>query len=160
MQKHDASPLTDFIEYPPEEMLSRSADFYQNIKRRHSIRKFSDKAVDKTIIENCLKSAGTAPSGANHQPWHFVAVSSPEIKQQIREQAEMQGFRSPFLWARKKITRAPTRHKPRRALVINQCPNQISTDLQASIILCSGPYGNPVMFSALVSPITSISCSR
>lgn len=89
MQEHDASPLTDFIEYPPEEMLSRSADFYQNIKRRHSIRKFSDKAVDKTIIENCLKSAGTAPSGANHQPWHFVAVSSPEIKQQIREQAEM-----------------------------------------------------------------------
>jgi len=89
MQEHDASPLTDFIEYPPEEMLSRSADFYQNIKRRHSIRKFSDKPVDKTIIENCLKSAGTAPSGANHQPWHFVAVSSLGIKQQIREQAEM-----------------------------------------------------------------------
>jgi len=89
MQEHDASPLTDFIEYPPEEMLSRSEDFYQNIKRRHSIRKFSDKAVDKSIIENCLKSAGTAPSGANHQPWHFVAVNSQEIKKQIREQAEM-----------------------------------------------------------------------
>ncbi|MCJ8320051.1 MAG: nitroreductase family protein [Colwellia sp.] len=88
MQEHNASPLTDFIEYPPEEMLSRSEEFYQNIKRRHSIRKFSNKAVDKTIIANCLKSAGTAPSGANHQPWHFVAVSSQEIKQQIREQAE------------------------------------------------------------------------
>jgi len=89
MQDHDSSPLDDFIEYPPEEMLSRSADFYQNIKRRHSIRKFSDKAVDKQIIENCLKSAGTAPSGANHQPWHFVAVSDAEIKKQIREQAEL-----------------------------------------------------------------------
>ncbi len=89
MKDHDCSPLTDFIEYPPAEMLSRSADFYQNIKRRHSIRKFSDKAVDKKIIENCLKAAGTAPSGANHQPWHFVAVSNPEIKKQIREQAEL-----------------------------------------------------------------------
>ncbi len=88
MQPHDSSPLTDFIEYPPEEMQQRSADFYQDIKRRHSIRKFSDRAVDKAIIENCIKAAGTAPSGANHQPWHFVAISSQEIKKQIREQAE------------------------------------------------------------------------
>ena len=94
MKEHDASPLTDFIEYTPEDMLNRSADFYNNIKRRHSIRKFSDKAVDKQVIENCLKAAGTAPSGANHQPWHFVAVNSIEVKQQIRKQAEMheQGF--------------------------------------------------------------------
>lgn len=89
MKTHDCSPLTDFVEYPPAEMLKRSADFYTNIKTRHSIRKFSDKAVDKAIIENCLKAAGTAPSGANHQPWHFVAVHSREIKKQIREQAEM-----------------------------------------------------------------------
>lgn len=88
MQPHDSSPLTDFIEYPPEEMQQRSADFYQDIKRRHTVRKFSDRAVDKTIIENCIKAAGTAPSGANHQPWHFVAVSDQEIKKQIREQAE------------------------------------------------------------------------
>lgn len=88
MKEHDCSPLTDFIEYPKEEMLARSEQFYQNIKRRHSIRSFSDRAVDKKIIENCIKAAGTAPSGANHQPWHFVAVSSNEIKKQIREQAE------------------------------------------------------------------------
>ena len=88
MQPHDSSPLTDFIEYPPEEMQKRSADFYQDIKRRHSIRKFSDRAVDKAIIENCIKAAGTAPSGANHQPWHFVAINSQDIKKQIREQAE------------------------------------------------------------------------
>ena len=88
MQPHDCQPLTDYIEYPPEEMLARSQAFYHDIKRRHSIRKFSDKAVDETIIKNCLKAAGRAPSGANHQPWHFVAISDAEIKRQVREQAE------------------------------------------------------------------------
>ena len=88
MQQHDCSPLTDYIEYPSDEMLTRSQDFYNQVKRRHSIRSFSDRPVDKEVIENCLKAAGTAPSGANHQPWHFVAVSSAGIKKQIREQAE------------------------------------------------------------------------
>ncbi|WDE10678.1 nitroreductase family protein [Thalassomonas haliotis] len=88
MKAHDCSPLDDYIEYPSDEMLSRSENFYQEIKRRHSIRKFSDRPVDQQIIENCIKAAGTAPSGANHQPWHFVAIKSPEIKKQIREQAE------------------------------------------------------------------------
>lgn len=88
MQEHDHSPLTDFIEYPAEEMLERSEAFYQNIKRRHSIRKFSDRPVDKAVIENCIKAAGSAPSGANHQPWHFVAIQDSDIKRQVREQAE------------------------------------------------------------------------
>lgn len=94
MKQHDCSPLTDFIEYAPEEMLARSDDFFQNIKRRHSIRKFSDRPVAKEVIENCIKAAATAPSGANHQPWQFVAISDPIIKQQVREQAELheQGF--------------------------------------------------------------------
>jgi nitroreductase len=89
MQQHKAYPLTDFIEYPTDEMLNRSVDFYQLMKRRHSIRKFSERPVPREIIENCIKTAGTAPSGANHQPWHFVAVQSPEVKKQIREQAEL-----------------------------------------------------------------------
>lgn len=89
MKDHAASPLDDFIEYPPTEMLARSEEYYQNIKRRHSVRKFSDRHVDKAVIENCIKAAATAPSGANHQPWHFVAVNSADIKRQIREQAEM-----------------------------------------------------------------------
>ena len=88
MKTHDNSPLTDYIEYPKAEMLERSEQFYQDIKRRHSIRKFSDRDVDQQIIENCIKAAGSAPSGANHQPWHFVAIHSSEIKKQIREQAE------------------------------------------------------------------------
>ncbi|XQW86042.1 nitroreductase family protein [Thalassotalea piscium] len=88
MKAHNSSPLNDYIEYPPQEMLKRSENFYQEIKRRHSIRDFSDRPVDKAIIENCIKAAGTAPSGANHQPWHFVAISDPDIKNQIKEQAE------------------------------------------------------------------------
>lgn len=94
MKDHDNSPLIDFIEYPANEMLDRSAEFYNDIKRRHSVRKFSERDVDKAVIENCIKAAASAPSGANHQPWHFVAIHSSEIKQQIREQAELheQGF--------------------------------------------------------------------
>lgn len=94
MKDHNCSPLTDYIEYPQNEMLSRSIKFYQDIKRRHSIRSFSDRAVPKEIIENCIKAAASAPSGANHQPWHFVAIHSSDIKKQIREQAERheQGF--------------------------------------------------------------------
>ena len=80
MQPHDHSPLNDFIEYPEEHMLARSTDFLKAMQRRHSIRHFSDKPVDKAIIENCILTAGTAPSGANHQPWHFSAIHSASIK--------------------------------------------------------------------------------
>lgn len=89
MQEYDSYPLTDFIEYPQDEMLARSQAFLEDMKRRHSIRSFSDKPVPKEIIENCIKTAGRAPNGANHQPWHFVAISDPEIKKQVREQAEL-----------------------------------------------------------------------
>lgn len=87
-------PLTDFITYPESEMIERSEAFYNEIKRRHSIRKFSDKPVPREIIENCIKAAGTAPSGANHQPWHFAVLGSADVKKQVREQAELheQGF--------------------------------------------------------------------
>ena len=88
MQPHDHLPLSDFIEYPEEVMLSRSVDFLNTLQRRHSIRHFSDRPVDKAIIENCILTAGTAPSGANHQPWHFSAIQTSHVKRQIREQAE------------------------------------------------------------------------
>ncbi|AZG72170.1 nitroreductase family protein [Shewanella livingstonensis] len=81
-------PLTDFIEYSAAEMLTRAQDNYQQVKRRHSIRAFSDRAVPQAIIEQCILAAGTAPNGANHQPWHFVAINRPDIKMQIRQQAE------------------------------------------------------------------------
>ena len=81
-------PLTDFIEYPPEQMLQRAEQHLADIRRRHSIRKFSNRPVAKALIEQCILAAGAAPSGANHQPWHFVAISAPDIKQQIRQEAE------------------------------------------------------------------------
>lgn len=81
-------PLTDFIEYSEEEMLVRAKSHYEEVKRRHSIRQFSDKAVSRELIEQCIQTAATAPSGANHQPWHFVAISSLEVKSQIRHEAE------------------------------------------------------------------------
>jgi len=81
-------PLTDFIEYSDEEMLVRAKRHYDEVRRRHSIRQFSDRAVPQAIIEQCIQTASTAPSGANHQPWHFVAISSPEVKAQIRREAE------------------------------------------------------------------------
>ncbi len=88
MQDHQSVPLTDFIEYPQEEMLHRAQTFLDTSKRRHSIRSFSNKPVPKEIIETCIKVAATAPSGANHQPWHFVAINSMDVKKKIREAAE------------------------------------------------------------------------
>ncbi|WP_284191769.1 nitroreductase family protein [Vibrio zhanjiangensis] len=81
-------PLSDFIEYPAEEMSARAEQNYQQLKRRHSIRQFSHRPVAKEVIENCIRAAGTAPSGANHQPWHFVAIHNSQVKGQIRQAAE------------------------------------------------------------------------
>ena len=88
MQDHQSVPLSDFIEFNQEEMLSRAQEFLDTSKRRHSVRSFSDRPVPQEIIETCIKIAGTAPSGANHQPWHFVAINSQDVKKQIREAAE------------------------------------------------------------------------
>jgi len=81
-------PLTTYREYPPDEMIQRSKSFYEDVKRRRTVRYFSDRPVSREIIENCILAAGTAPNGANIQPWHFVVVSTPETKKEIREAAE------------------------------------------------------------------------
>lgn len=87
MKKAQFIPL-EFEELPVEEMRRRAADFYAQMKRRRTVRDFSDRPVPRDVIEACLLAAGTAPNGANMQPWHFVVVSDPAIKQQIREAAE------------------------------------------------------------------------
>ncbi len=81
-------PLSEYREYPAAEMQQRAADFYADIRRRRTVRDFSDRPVPREIIETCLLAAGTAPSGANQQPWHFALVSDSAIKKQIREAAE------------------------------------------------------------------------
>jgi iodotyrosine deiodinase len=81
-------PLSSYHEYPVEEMKQRAATFYADMQRRRSVRHFSDRPVPREIIEDCLRAANTAPSGANMQPWHFVVVGDPAVKRQIREAAE------------------------------------------------------------------------
>jgi len=81
-------PHKDYLEYPVEEMKQRSAEFLNLMKRRRTVRDFSDRDIPQDIIEDCLLAAGTAPNGANMQPWHFVVVSDPEVKKKIREGAE------------------------------------------------------------------------
>lgn len=79
---------SDYREYPVDEMRERARSFYEDLKRRRTVREFSDRPVPREIIEDCLLAAGTAPNGANMQPWHFVVVSDPEIKSKIRLEAE------------------------------------------------------------------------
>lgn len=88
MSKHPTIPLAQFREYPVEEMRERLRLFYEDIDRRRTVRDFADRPVPRDIIENALRAAGTAPSGANLQPWHFVVISGAETKKQIREAAE------------------------------------------------------------------------
>jgi nitroreductase len=88
MREPEFIPLTDYQEFPPEEMAARAAHFYSEIKRRRTVRDFSDRPVERKVIEDCLRAAGTAPNGANLQPWHFVVASDPATKKEIREAAE------------------------------------------------------------------------
>ena len=75
-------------ELTESEQLKASEDFYNHLNERRSIREFSDKAVDIKVIENIIKTASTAPSGAHKQPWTFCVISSKDLKAKIREAAE------------------------------------------------------------------------
>ena len=88
MQEHDRLPLMDYRELPHPEMLRRAQEFYSEIRQRHTVRHFSDRPVPREVIESCLLAAGTAPSGANHQPWFFSVIGSQEVKASVREAAE------------------------------------------------------------------------
>lgn len=88
MTKPSFIPLDSYIEYEPGQMKQRAKEFYTDIRRRRTVRDFSNRIVSKEIIENCIRAAGTAPNGANLQPWHFVAIADPNIKRKIRVAAE------------------------------------------------------------------------
>jgi nitroreductase len=86
-----------------DELLDRAQKFYETMQRRRTIREFSSRPVQPEVIEYCIRAAGTAPSGANLQPWHFVAVSDPVMKRQIRlaaeaEEREFYEHRAPKAW--------------------------------------------------------------
>ncbi len=117
MPKYNFIPLHNFKEYSPKEMIKRSEKFYSQIKQRRTVRDFSDKPVSKEVIENCIRAAGTAPSGANLQPWHFVVVSDPKIKKQIRiaaeeEEKEFYTNRAPKEWLDALAPLGTDEHKP------------------------------------------------
>jgi len=103
IDKFQQIPLPYLPEYSSKEMQLRSRIFFENLSARRTIRNFSDKPIPRDVIENCIKTAGTAPSGANMQPWHFVLISDPEIKMQIcvaaeKEEKEFYEKRAPKEW--------------------------------------------------------------
>ena len=90
MSEFPRVPLPDYRERPLDEMRARLADFHADVQRRRTVHDFSERPVPRDLIEGALAAAGTAPSGANHQRWHFAVVSGPETKRRIREAAEVE----------------------------------------------------------------------
>jgi iodotyrosine deiodinase len=81
-------PLPDRVQRPPEAALAAAREFLDYLRRRHSVRDFAADPVPRALIEACIAAAGTAPSGANQQPWHFVAIAEPRMKARVRQAAE------------------------------------------------------------------------
>ena len=111
------TPYAAYREYPPEQMQQRAAAFRDDMRRRRTVRQFSPRPVGQSVVEDCIAAASTAPSGANLQPWHFVVVSDPDIKRQIREAAEHQEEefyrrRAPQEWLEALEHLGTDQHKP------------------------------------------------
>lgn len=103
MKKYPFIPLKNYKKYSSDEMVLRSQIFYEEIKTRKTIRDFSNEDFSEQTILNCIKAAGTAPSGANLQPWHFVVVKDSRVKREIRisaekEEKEFYNGRAPKEW--------------------------------------------------------------
>lgn len=87
-------PFKHQLQLTPEESLHRSTEYYNLMDKRRSLRMFSDRPVEQSVIENIIATASTAPSGANKQPWFFCAVKSADVKAQIRKSAEEEEYQS------------------------------------------------------------------
>lgn len=85
---YTAVPLPDRSNMNDVEMRGAALAYYEAMRTRHTVRDYSDRPVARDIIATSIRTAGTAPSGANHQPWHFVAIANPVLKQRIRSEAE------------------------------------------------------------------------
>ena len=110
-------PLDSYEELPPDEMKRRARAFYEHVRQRRTVREFSDRPVPREVIEDCIRAAGTAPNGANLQPWHFVVVSDPAIKKKIRLAAEEEerafySGRAPKEWLDALANLGTDEHKP------------------------------------------------
>ena len=117
MSQPEFVPLPGYREYPVDEMRQRAAEFYEEIRRRRTVREFSARPVPREVIEDCLRAAGTAPNGANMQPWHFVVVSDPATKLRIRVEAEKEELdfyhhKAPKEWLDALAPLGTNEHKP------------------------------------------------
>jgi iodotyrosine deiodinase len=86
--RYEPVPLPDRVQRDEASALDEAQRFLAYMRKRHSVRDYATRPVPEAIISACIAAAGTAPSGANHQPWHFVAISDPVMKARIREGAE------------------------------------------------------------------------
>jgi nitroreductase len=110
-------PLPAYQEYPADEMRARARAFREQAERRRTVRHFADRPIPPGVIEECLRAAGTAPSGANLQPWHFVVVREPGRKAAIRAAAEEEERlfyreRAPAEWLEALAPLGTDEHKP------------------------------------------------
>ncbi|MBT3251706.1 MAG: nitroreductase family protein [Candidatus Marinimicrobia bacterium] len=117
MSPYPFIPFELRIKYSEEEAINKSLSFYTFMNYRRTIREFSDVRVSDEVIKNCLLTAGTAPSGANQQPWKFVVVSNPALKQEIRmgaeaEEKEFYEHRAPEEWLKALEPLGTDDHKP------------------------------------------------
>ena len=106
-----------FREFSPEEQERRADEFFEMLRRRRTVRDYSDRDVPLELIEKAIATAGTAPSGANMQPWRFVVVRDAEIKKKIREAAEKEEYdsyhgRMSEKWLRRLAPLGTSEHKP------------------------------------------------
>lgn len=116
MQQPKFIPL-NALELEPEEQVSRASDFFELMNRRRTVREYSLREVPHELIERAIATAGTAPSGANMQPWRFVVVRDAEVKRKIREAAEKEEHESysgrmSEKWLRRLAPLGTDEHKP------------------------------------------------
>lgn len=121
MEKKIPEPKFIPLDFEPieskAEQIERARAFYRNLARRRTVREFSDRQVPLELIETAILAAGTAPSGANMQPWRFIVVKSPEVKKQIRIAAEQEEYESYHgrmseKWLRRLAILGTDEHKP------------------------------------------------
>ncbi len=117
MTQYPFIPAPELPELSDAEAIQRAREFYEHLQSRRTIRDFADTHVPREVIEQCLLAAGTAPNGANLQPWHFAVVSDPGIKKQIRigaekEEREFYSSRAPQHWLDALAILGTDEHKP------------------------------------------------
>ncbi|MGH2538350.1 MAG: nitroreductase family protein [Candidatus Promineifilaceae bacterium] len=132
-------PLSGYREYSPAEMQGRANAFFAEMGRRRTVRAFSDRPAPREVVEDCLRAAGSAPSGANLQPWHFVVVANPELKRQIRlaaeeEERDFYARRAPPEWLEALAPLGTDEHKP----YLEVAPYLIAVFVQSHGILPDG----------------------